>query len=78
MDKARKLSNSECHTPSSDPFGDFSLFHSVDTGSGEQSALQLEQVKRPGREADHSAAPSAETETAPSCTSTPPYFVLFN
>jgi hypothetical protein len=67
-----KLSNPGCHTTSSESFGDFSLFHGVDTVSGAQPPIQLlpqtlsAEEMRLGREAEHSASPSAETKIATS------------
>jgi len=59
---------------------DFSLFHCVQIGSGNQPTLYLtntgdsfEWVKRPGRESDHSPLFNAEVEKAWSYTSAPSY-----
>jgi hypothetical protein len=58
---------------------EFSLLHSVHTGSGAQwipGAFSME-IKRPGREADHSPPASAEVKRIWIYTSTPPYgFVM--
>jgi hypothetical protein len=56
---------------------DFSLLHSVQTGSGAHPAGEVsKEVKRPGREADNSPATSAEAMNTRNYASIPPYIFI--
>jgi hypothetical protein len=62
---------------------DFSLLHSVQTGSGVQLASYpmctrdvFQGVKQSGREADHSTLSSAEVKNGLGYNSTPPYVTM--